>query len=472
MPKRTHDKETLRILTFLKDDRNFDALQRQVPVLDLDIAIDLLRDPSHELHAETKAFLSKKLDPQNAAPSKSRPKQAFQVAQSPTKQSLTLRGASLALKIADIGTRVGFQSAPNAVIAGAIAASMLGNSPETNAHTAPVCDDANISICDNNAIIKNLNTQDRTIIRSMLATTQNTMERKALNAIAVASSDTNVDVSVLIAFAQLESSLGKSLSASTSSAKGVFQYTKQTWLESFKKHQNALPQEHQYLADKIYKKDGEYRVTGSGIESKILDLRTRDHEIHATITALDMAKRDTTVLKSSWEAPNSDEFKNILDVAKSLNMGRAAEGLKSFWNALHNDAQNPDISIDQAFYDKKKSALINFTAKIYMDHFLGESGARRLLNAYENENIREKPIKNFIDTDKQAASQRAIAANFGVFKGGERSPVEVFENIRSRVEVAFNMIDKRVAKYENRQEMKTTITFDTSSPNTARYKAS
>ena len=96
--------------------------------------------------------------------------------------------------------------------------------------------------------------------------------RVAKEAIDYAARQTGVSFDYLMAQAKIESSYDPLAKAKKSSAAGLFQFTKQTWLSTLEKH-GAL---HglAWAADSIQKNSrGRYLVTDPQIRSQILDLR-------------------------------------------------------------------------------------------------------------------------------------------------------------------------------------------------------
>lgn len=91
-------------------------------------------------------------------------------------------------------------------------------------------------------------------------------------AIADAAARSGVDFGYLYSQAQLESSLDPEAKAPTSSAAGLFQFTRQTWLATLKEH----GREHGFAwaADAISRSaDGRYTIADPTLRSSILDLR-------------------------------------------------------------------------------------------------------------------------------------------------------------------------------------------------------
>ncbi len=102
-------------------------------------------------------------------------------------------------------------------------------------------------------------------------------------AIATASARTGVDFGYLFNQARVESALNPSAKAKTSSATGLFQFTRQTWLATVKEHGAAHGLG--WAADAIEKgADGTHRITASGLSQSILDLRL-DPDAASTMAA-------------------------------------------------------------------------------------------------------------------------------------------------------------------------------------------
>lgn len=116
------------------------------------------------------------------------------------------------------------------------------------------------------------------MINGMIPTNQ-----RVSNAIASASQRTGVDFNYLLSQARIESALNPSARAATSSATGLFQFTKQTWLGTVKEHgaQHGLG----WAADAITKNSkGVYSVSDAQLRASILNLR-EDPEAASSMAA-------------------------------------------------------------------------------------------------------------------------------------------------------------------------------------------
>jgi hypothetical protein len=103
--------------------------------------------------------------------------------------------------------------------------------------------------------------------------TQSSTQR-VREAIASAAARTGVDFDFLVREARVESGLNPHARARTSSATGLFQFTKQTWLSTLKQH--GANHDLGWAADAITRgNDGQYRVADPTLRARILDLRTQ-----------------------------------------------------------------------------------------------------------------------------------------------------------------------------------------------------
>jgi hypothetical protein len=154
--------------------------------------------------------------------------------------------------------------------------------------------------------------------------TQSSTQR-VRGAIASAAARTGVDFDFLVREAKVESGLNPQARARTSSATGLFQFTKKTWLGTLKQH--GANHDLGWAADAITRgSDGQYRVADPALRARILDLRTQPEAAAAMGAEL---------------ASDNQDF-------LSSRLGRALE----------------DVDL-------------------YLAHFLGEVGAARFLAAHD-----------------------------------------------------------------------------------------
>jgi hypothetical protein len=154
--------------------------------------------------------------------------------------------------------------------------------------------------------------------------TQSSTQR-VRGAIASAAARTGVDFDFLVREARIESGLNPNARAGTSSATGLFQFTKQTWLGTLKQH--GANHDLGWAADAITRgSNGQYRVADPTLRARILDLRTQPEAAAA--------------MGAELASDNQDFLSNRL--------GRAPE----------------DVDL-------------------YLAHFLGEAGAARFLAAHD-----------------------------------------------------------------------------------------
>ncbi len=144
-------------------------------------------------------------------------------------------------------------------------------------------------------------------------------------AIARAATRTGVDFDFLMREAKLESGLDPQARARTSSATGLFQFTRQTWLGTLKAH--GANHDLGWAADAITRgSDGQYRVADPALRARIFELRTQPEA--AAVMAAELASDNHDFLGSR--------------------LGRTPE-----------------------------------TVDLYLAHFLGEAGAARFLEAHD-----------------------------------------------------------------------------------------
>ncbi len=165
-------------------------------------------------------------------------------------------------------------------------------------------------------------------------------------AIASAAAKTGMDFNYLLNQARIESGLNPNAQAKTSSASGLFQFTKQTWLATVKTHgaEHGLGS----AADAIARNaDGEYYVSNPSLQNDILDMR--------------FAPEPASAMAAEFALDNADYLTGEL--------GRAPE------------------QVD-----------------LYLAHFLGAAGAARFLKSYQaNPDIAAAP-----ELPKAAAANRSI----------------------------------------------------------------
>ncbi|EFO29101.1 putative lytic transglycosylase [Roseibium sp. TrichSKD4] len=189
-----------------------------------------------------------------------------------------------------------------------------------------------------------------------------------------ASSSTGTSFDYLLKTAQRESSMNPTAKARTSSATGLFQFIESTWLETLKEAgpKHGLDK----FADQIKRtKSGRYYVSNPRAEQEILDLR-KDPKVAA-------------LMAGALTQKNSDQL--------SRKIGREPSD-----------------------------------GELYMAHFLGATGASRLINAVDsNPDLRADALFG-----KQARANKPI---FYHRNGSPRSMTEVYDVIVSKHD-AVNMI--------------------------------
>jgi hypothetical protein len=197
--------------------------------------------------------------------------------------------------------------------------------------------------------------------------------QRVRNAIAGASARTGVDFDFLIRQAKVESGLNPEARARTSSATGLYQFTKQTWLGTLKQH--GANHDLGWAADAITRgSDGQYRVADPTLRARILELRTQPEAAAAMAAEL---------------ASDNQDF-------LGTKLGRSPEAVD-----------------------------------LYLAHFLGEAGAARFLEGHDADP--ESAAAGFFPAaananraifyrkDGSARSFAEIRSNFAAKLGGEEA---------------------------------------------------
>ncbi|MGC4251612.1 MAG: lytic transglycosylase domain-containing protein [Sphingobium sp.] len=177
---------------------------------------------------------------------------------------------------------------------------------------------------------------------------------RVTNAIAMASRRTGVDFGYLLGQAKIESSLNPNARASTSSARGLYQFIDQSWLAVIDKHGSEYGLG--WAADAVSRgANGRYYVSDPDLRKQILDLR--NHPETASVMAAEHAADNKAYLEQRLgrEAQPVDLY-----LAHFLGVGGAAKFLSTHDRApgataasLFPAAARANRSI---FYDKQGNA--------------------------------------------------------------------------------------------------------------------
>jgi hypothetical protein len=173
-------------------------------------------------------------------------------------------------------------------------------------------------------------------------------------AIRQASQATGTSFSYLLATAQVESGLNPQAGASTSSARGLFQFVEQTWLGTIKQFGAALG--YGRYADAISRTtSGHYQVTDPGLRSQILKLRNNPTANAVMAGAFTKANAAYLAQKLGRAASEGElyiaHFLGAGGAARLISLGASNPNAKAadlFANAAH---ANPSI-----FYDRRTGA--------------------------------------------------------------------------------------------------------------------
>ncbi len=182
--------------------------------------------------------------------------------------------------------------------------------------------------------------------------------QRATQAISLAANRTGVDFDYLMNQARVESGFRADAKAATSSASGLFQFTRQTWLATLKHHGAA----HGYgwAAEAISASaDGSHAVTDPAMREQILALRNQP-EIASLMAAEFAADNRDTLASTLGHQPEPVD----LYLAHFLGVGGAGKFLKA-WQAEPNQPAAP---------------LFPAAAGANRAIFYGKGGAPRSLN--------------------------------------------------------------------------------------------
>lgn len=177
---------------------------------------------------------------------------------------------------------------------------------------------------------------------------------RVTNAIAMASRRTGVDFAYLLGQAKIESSLNPTARASTSSARGLYQFVDQSWLAVIDKHGSEYGLG--WAADAISRgSNGRYYVSDPDLRQQVLDLR--NHPETASVMAAEHAADNKAYLEQRLgrEAQPVDlylaHFLGVGGAAKFLSMHDRAPGATAA--SLFPAAARANRSI---FYDRQGNA--------------------------------------------------------------------------------------------------------------------
>jgi hypothetical protein len=227
----------------------------------------------------------------------------------------------------------------------------------------------------------------------MIDRTDNQTAQRVTAAIANASARTGVSFDYLMDQARIESGMRPDARASTSSASGLYQFTKQTWLGTVKQHGGAHGLD--WAADAITKNaDGTFAVASGDLRSSILQLR------------------------------------NNPEAAAAMAAEFAADNGEYLQSRIGGDPEAVDL---------------------YLAHFLGAEGAARFLSAHEENPDQSAALlfpvaasanrSIFYNADDRARSLSEIRRNFAAKLGdspSQRPTIARFEGQNTKAAVPHN----------------------------------
>ncbi len=199
-----------------------------------------------------------------------------------------------------------------------------------------------------------------------------------IGAIRQAAQATGTSFQYLLATAQVESGLNPQAGASTSSARGLFQFIEQTWLATMKQSGASLG--YGQYADAITKSaSGKYEVQDPTMRSAILKLRN-DPTANAVMAGAFTKANATQLSQKLGRSPSEGE----LYIAHFLGVGGAAHLISAA-------ADNPNASAASYF---PNAAHAN--SSIFYDHTTGAARSlaqvRDVLTARYDVAARERPV--------------------------------------------------------------------------------
>jgi hypothetical protein len=185
----------------------------------------------------------------------------------------------------------------------------------------------------------------------MLVDTSNTAAGSTVTgAISEASQATGTSFNYLLATAQVESGLNPQAGASTSSARGLFQFVEQTWLGTIKDSGAALGYG-RYAAAITKTASGHFEVQDPAMRREILRLRN-DPTANAVMAGAFTQANASILTKKLGRAPSEGE----LYIAHFLGAGGAARMITLAANSPHVKADNYFANAARAnpsiFYDR------------------------------------------------------------------------------------------------------------------------
>jgi hypothetical protein len=179
-------------------------------------------------------------------------------------------------------------------------------------------------------------------------------------AIRQASQATGTSFSYLLATAQVESGLNPQAGASTSSARGLFQFVEQTWLGTMKQSGAELGYG-RYAAAITRTASGHYEVKDPAMRSQILKLRN-DPAANAVMAGAFTRTNAAYLTEKLGRAPTEGElyiahFLGAGGAARLISLGASNPNAKATEFFGHAAQANPSI-----FYDRKTGAARSVAA--------------------------------------------------------------------------------------------------------------
>jgi Transglycosylase SLT domain len=217
-----------------------------------------------------------------------------------------------------------------------------------------------------------------------------------IGAIRQAAQATGTSFQYLLATAQVESGLNPQAGASTSSARGLFQFIEQTWLATLKQSGAALG--YGQYADAITKNaTGKYEVQDPSMRSAILKLRN-DPAANAAMAGAFTKDNASLLSEKLGRSPSEGE----LYIAHFLGVGGAAK-------LINAAADDPSGSAASLF-----PSAAHANTSIFYDHTTGSprslAQVRDVLTARYDIAARERPVSGATEVAQAATLSGTLSS--------------------------------------------------------------
>ena len=231
-----------------------------------------------------------------------------------------------------------------------------------------------------------------------------------LSAVQNASARSGIDFNYLFDVARVESAYNPTAKAATSSARGLFQFTRQTWLATLRKH--GADHGMAWAADAIGRDaSGRLSVSDPALRQQILDLRDDPAASSSMAAALTADNRDHLESRIGRTAEPVDLY-----LAHFLGSGGAVE----FLSAMNANPDQPGASMMPEAAAANRSVFYAPDGSMRSLADIRERFRVKLEDGGKAENIKIVPAASW----QMAANSTASAAGSA---GGGRPPLQMME---------------------------------------------